>query len=336
MGPDKKHGTEDDGPIIDFIISADKPLKSSFDMSGSVSIPAVKVEGKGDISLGLGRIGVKFASQVANLFKANFDVQLNIQKVMDSKIAFELNAEERKNFLGIAFKELEKAIVKAQNGAAKTMLEPLRILAKEIGKGVSNLNISLPKKIAASVVARTFSGSMEIDGGSLKLPVIGNIPLGIPKIEFSLKEPMKTIGKIAEKWAKQIVEDMKKLGKELEKFGEEIAKGAETAIKETGKAAEEAARKAAEVKKAAEAAAKKAAAIAAQKAAEAKRAAEAATKKAAAIAAQKAAEAKRAAEAAAKNVGSTVKSTATNVGSAIGGLFKPKKKSKKKKFLGVF
>jgi ElaB/YqjD/DUF883 family membrane-anchored ribosome-binding protein len=247
MGPDKKHGTEDDGPIIDFIISADKPLKSSFDMSGSVSIPAVKVEGKGDISLGLGRIGVKFASQVANLFKANFDVQLNIQKVMDSKIAFELNAEERKNFLGIAFKELEKAIVKAQNGAAKTMLEPLRILAKEIGKGVSNLNISLPKKIAASVVARTFSGPMEIDGGSLKLPVVGDIQLGIPKIEFSLKDPMKAIGKIAEKWANQIVNDMKKMGKELEKFGKEVAeiatkageeikKGAETAVKETGQA----------------------------------------------------------------------------------------------------
>ncbi len=235
MGPDKKYGSADDGPIIDFVISADKPLKTNFDMSGSVELPPVQIKGSGDVSMGIGRIAANFSSNVANLFKADFDLQFNVQKISDARIGFELNAKERKGFLGLAFKELEKAIVKAQKGAAKVMLEPLRLLAKEIGKGVNNLDIGLPKKIAASLVAKTWSGSMEIDGGSFKLPVIGEIKLGIPKIEFSLKDPMKAIGKIAEKWAKQIVEDMKKLGKEVEKFAKEVGKGVETAAKETGK-----------------------------------------------------------------------------------------------------
>ena len=238
-GLDKKHGTPDDGPLISFSLSADKPLKTAFDMSGKIEFPPVNVGGQGDVSLGLGRIGAKFSSKISDLFSADFDLQLNIQKVLEAKIAFELNAKERKNFLGVAFKQLEQEIVKAQKGAAKIMLEPLRILAKEIGKGLSSLDIGMPKKIAASLVAKTFSGSMEIDGGSLKLPVIGEIKLGIPKIEFSLKEPMKAFVKIAENWANQIVSDLKKMGKELEKFGKEIEKGIETAVQETEKVAKE-------------------------------------------------------------------------------------------------
>ncbi len=242
-GLDKKENTADDGPFIDFAVYAAKPLKSRFAMSGEVSLPPVKISGHGDISMSITSMATKFAAQVANLFKADFDFAFDIKNPSAARIAFELSAAERKNFLGLAFKQLENAIKKAQTGAAKIMLEPLRLVTSELAKGFNNLDIGFPKKIAASVIAKTWSGSMQIDGGSIKLPVVGTIKLAIPKISFSLKDPAKAIGAIAEKWANQIVSDMLKMGKDLEKFGKQVAEGAkkagETIAKGTKTAAEE-------------------------------------------------------------------------------------------------
>jgi hypothetical protein len=233
-GPDKQYKTADDGAFIDFGIFVDKPLQSRFDMSGLVELPPVNIVGSGDISIKLTSIATKFTANVAKLFNANFDFAFDVKDASAAKIAFDLNTNQKKEFLSQIFKELETVIVNAQKGAAKVILEPFRLASAEIAKNLAQMNIILPNKISASVVAKTWSGSLTIEGGNFTIPKLGTIKLGIPDITFSLKDPSKAIDAIAKQWANEIVNSINQLGAALTKAGKTFEEVANKTTVQTG------------------------------------------------------------------------------------------------------